>query len=184
MKKSWLVSSLLLVVVLSYGQSFKGVFSFGLTGSQIDGDRQAGYYYVGGFATTGVELEVADNVGLLLQGGVASKGMRNPELNTRLSLAYLELPLQLYYNLDNITIGGGVYAAYLMRAKFSSGSLKQDRLDLMRRRDVGLTGRIAYRFKEENEVFLRADYSASTIKAGFVRWYNNTLRLGVKIALN
>lgn len=184
MKKNCLIISLIFITVCSYGQSFKSDFSFGLTGNQIDGDTQGGYFYLGGFASVGVTLPLTETLSLSIHGGAVSKGMRNPGVNSGFNLLYMELPMQLHYKIDNVIIGGGVYAAYLARAKQKSGTLKVDRINLLKRKDIGLIGRVGYVFKETNEVFVRADYSVSSIRQDIVVWYNNSLRLGVKIALN
>ncbi len=61
MKKYYLVISFFLIFISGNSQSFKGVFSLGLSVNQIDGDLQGGYYHVGRFCYSGVEIKVYDD---------------------------------------------------------------------------------------------------------------------------
>ncbi len=121
MKKIFVIL-LLIVPVYVQAQRFNGGILFGITASQIDGDRYAGYNKGG--LTGGVFVNTSFSNNLIAQmelkyigKGAAAKNNIDNTGYYRAKLQYIELPLLLKYKLKrNFVPEAGLGLGYLFKA--------------------------------------------------------------------
>ena len=93
---------------------FKGGFYFGVNGTQVDGDKLAGFYKLGANLAVAVEYPMGEHLGLSMeiaytQKGSQTKWQQGVPRQYFLKLDYVEVPLMLNYH-DNkkVTLSAGV----------------------------------------------------------------------------
>ncbi len=97
----------------SYAQ-FKGGFYIGINGTQVDGDKIAGFYKLGSNLAVAVEYPFGEHLGVSMEIGYSQKGSQTKwqqgvPRQYFLKLDYVEVPLMLNYH-DNkkVTLCAGV----------------------------------------------------------------------------
>ncbi len=127
MKKVCFITLLLLVNIVVYSQNFKGGFTAGLVGSQVDGDGYGGYNKAGIFAGGWVSYEFNEYSSFLMELTYFQKGSRhnpdyeNGDFNSYIFRTnYIEVPLLYQYKLKWFVLEGGpslgVSAGYYEKA--------------------------------------------------------------------
>ena len=176
-----------LITLLSYSQGFKsGVFA-GLTASQIDGDELEGYSKVG--IQAGIysrysfseqwfsKLEIK-----FIQKGSLKSVKDNPQLNFKVKLNYLELPISLnYLYKEHFVFGIGLAYAQLLTAQVEDGAGVVDGNQLnYRDYDFNIIIPLQYFINEHLWADVRFAYSINSIKNdGFNKQWNNLLSLSI-----
>ncbi|MEI7802206.1 MAG: porin family protein [Bacteroidota bacterium] len=112
LRKILFISIFSLFFIQSHAQ-FKGGFYAGINGTQVDGDRLAGFYKLGANLAVSVEYPLGEHMGLSMeiaytQKGSQTKWQQGVPRQYFLKLDYVEVPFMLNYH-DNkkVTLSAG-----------------------------------------------------------------------------
>lgn len=158
----------------AYTQSFKAGFQLGMTATQVDGDKSAGYNKPGFFGGIFVNRPMENNKAWQLEMNFVQKGSRinvdpnssNPQTYL-MRLNYLEIPVlfqkKIRKNLG-LEVGGAI--AYLITAKeYSMGYLMDETaLPAFRKFEISGMGGLTYLLTSKLTFHLRFQYSLSSIR--------------------
>jgi len=165
---------------LLLAQSFNAELSFGMTGSQIDGDDIAGYNKIGLFAGGGVGIPLQKDK-LFLRSVIfyAQKGSHSTAKDPfylRWRVSYLEIPLTLQYMFTKKIYGlGGLGADILLSSKIDTyGFSFSDNSETMKKAVPLIIGGVGYFLSPKlafNIRFMYSLLSAGKLEAS----YTNTI---------
>ncbi len=112
-RKVLLIGVLIIIVQFAQAQ-FKGGLYFGVNGTQVDGDKLAGFYKLGANLAAAVEYPIGEHMGIGMEISFSQKGSQTKwqqgiPRQYFLKLDYIEVPLMLNYH-DNkkVTLSAGV----------------------------------------------------------------------------
>jgi opacity protein-like surface antigen len=106
MKKTFLTTIFLLVILQAYGQTFEGGFFGGLSASQVDGDTYSGFdklgITAGGYISNEINRDWSWKAELryIQKGAFKGTSLENPDYY-RLVIHYVEIPLLAQYIIDD-----------------------------------------------------------------------------------
>ncbi len=114
MHKFFILFVLSFLFIYPIQAQFKGGFYVGINGSQVDGDKLAGFYKLGANLSVAVEYPFAEHFGASMeisytQKGSQTKWVQGIPRQFFLKLDYIEVPLMLNYH-DNkkVTLSAGI----------------------------------------------------------------------------
>ncbi len=114
MQRKILFISIFSFFFIQSNAQFKGGFYAGINGTQVDGDRIAGFYKLGLNVSAAIEYPFGEHMGVSMeiaytQKGSQSKWQQGVPRSYFLKLDYVEVPLMLnYHDNKNVTLGAGV----------------------------------------------------------------------------
>lgn len=185
-KSIYLVLSLwLLVAVLpSRAQLFKGEIIGGFNVSQVDGDEVYGFNRLGINAGAGVEIAFSDKWSVSLENLYSEKGSYQKKQfedsitgEYDLRLNYLEVPVMLHYNdKDRIKVGLGFSWGRLVKAsETEQGGNVTPYIDSVpfNENDINILADFRFRLYKRLKLDFRYSYSVSKIREREFFNYNN-----------
>lgn len=171
---------------LSYGQGFKGGLTFGITGSQINGDDIAGYdkfgLMAGVFVYTTKNPEQAFKTGAYYIGK-GSRKRENPDQGDyhtiKNHLDYVEIPFLYLYRWERFSAEGGLAAAYLIRGFIEEDGYRIHGDYNFNPYDFSAILGMNFMLSEQLSSGLRLSYSVLPIRSETRNWFNNSLLLSL-----
>lgn len=182
-KYSLLLTFLLLLSFTSFSQRFEGGIVAGLSGSQIDGDEQAGYKKLGAWGGLYIKTMLSEKIAFQTGLSYIGKGARLPadpnqanfEFKTHLN--YIEIPVVLEYSfIENFSVQAGLAPAYLV-----SGKREENGVELpseFNSMDIAAIAGVNYVLTERLTAKIRMAYSILFV-ADNPRQFNNCMSLGL-----
>lgn len=191
--KSILIGILIAISALSYSQYFKGGLTFGLTGSQMDGDRLGGYNKLGISTGMFVRRDFSDRTGMIgeikfIMKGAAKVTTLNSPTTYKRTLYYFELPVTFIYRTSKkVEVETGMAAAYLAGATADKGDGPENVSKEMRITDFSYIAGVNYIYNERLTFNLKLSYSVrpvSNFPGNLTFWgtygqYNHLLDMAV-----
>ncbi|HYX06249.1 MAG TPA: porin family protein [Bacteroidales bacterium] len=161
----------LFLPVAAFSQRFSGGITMGLSASQIDGDRYAGYNKAGFIGGMFARTDLTDKTGWQIEIKYIGKGAgkKNDPENPgyyKVKLHYIEVPLILYYNFTGKWSGeGGIAPGYLMKAAedLDGGGFTSPEKPFRDAELDGLAG-INYNFTDHLRANIRFSYSIIPVR--------------------
>lgn len=186
-KKS-LISLLIVIGGISYGQLIDGEAQVGIIASQIDGDNDGGYNKVSFYLGIGGNTNISDRSTLHFDILYARKGSRSGQRNPLVftyRMNYIDFPLTIKSNVwKDIIIGGGAHVGYLINAQLSNGFGFVDRTSNFNRLDYGIIALLGYKVHKKTTIDLR--YNRSVVDYGSLArlFYNDAVFFGITLDLS
>lgn len=160
-------------------------------GSQIDGDKLAGYDKPGGIVGMGMELFVGKKVGIQPEISYCQKGARSTSKSLYYSivrLTYLDIAgITNIYLKENLAVQAGFSYGVLLKASADGGLGFVDASSYFNKGDFCYLVGIDYRFTPRTSANLRFGYSLFNISSNTGTntspQYNNTLSFTLRFLL-
>ncbi len=184
MKQFYKISIKITIIFLFFAstisaQTFKSGAMLGFSGSQIDGDMQAGYNKLGAFAGVFVKTNFSKITGVKIELNYTGKGATkttNKIQEFKTHLNYVELPILITFELlKDIEINVGVSPAYLISSKlYEIGyEIPETEYDLQNYDFSGIVS-ICYNFVDNFSLNARVNYSIVPIMEN-PGWFNSNI---------
>ncbi len=183
MKKILSICFIVAISLASYAQGFKGGLTGGLTTTQVDGDKYAGFNKVGLHGGIYTQYQFDPKTTLSVQLRYMPKGSHYKDKNYffKIALHYIEVPITLAYKLHNRwSLNGGASLGYLFSYKVedSVGRIADHRL-YYKKIDLNVLAGVSYHFTEKIAVGLQFAYSLTPINTKLRPQYNSMLIAGI-----
>lgn len=181
MKKLFLSALILLIAAFTaQTQNLKGELFLGINGSQIDGDRLAGYYKPGLMIGMGTYFELQENLtfhfsGIFNQKGAQTKMDKYTNNQFKQRLNYIDFPLYLEYKVwQELHLSSGFVPGLLISAKEFKDGWEANNIELMNRFSLDWMFSAKYNVADNLGLGIRFSYSTLAVaKDG--SWRNNVL---------
>lgn len=192
MKRFLFLFTFIFFSFVALSQNFYGGLLIGISGSQIDGDVQAGYDKAGllGGVFVGhpiAETWFADAEMYYIGKGAVNNikyadGTVSQEFKTHLN--YIEMPLTVRWQaFEKISVSGGIASAFLISAKiYRFQSLVDENQYTMQNFDFAPMAKFDFHFSRKFSINLRFSYSVFSIRKDF-GWFNNNLSFALRYRL-
>jgi hypothetical protein len=159
------VSALLCLSTSIYTQYFKGGLTFGLTGSQMDGDNLSGYNKLGISTGMFVRRDFSERTAMMgeikfIMKGAAKKISLSSQTTYKMTLYYFELPLTILYRTSKkVEVETGLAAAYFAAAPADYGYNPENASGLFKITDWSYLAGVYYNYSERLNFNLKFSYS-------------------------
>jgi len=178
----------------SFGQAFRGGLQFGMTMSQVDGDREANYEKLGGSLGYMVGLNFDEDFGLLMGVEYIGKGSKidaditNNNFSAKIALHYIQAPFMLNYQFNSIpqlkklSVQGGIGLGVLLSGKqYQNGEEVHESTYSYKPLDFSAIGGISWHFNEQLSANFQLQYSMVHISGqdNMLHQFNNSLALSL-----
>jgi hypothetical protein len=195
--KSIVISIFLGIPSILFSQYFKGGLTLGLTGSQMDGDKLAGYNKLGISAGMFVRRDFSDRTAMMgeikfIMKGAAKSTTLNSPSTYKMTLYYYELPLTFIYRTSKrVEVESGLAAAYFAGATADYGYGPENVSGLFNITDWSYLAGVYYNYNDRLTFNLKFSYSlrpVSTFPGNLTVWgtygqYNHLLDMAVYYTL-
>lgn len=129
-------------------QNFGGGLIAGVSTSQVAGDMLGGFNKIGVLTGIYTNLQVKGKLNLQLEITYIEKGSRNPNINTNnineITLSYIEVPINIYIQQQNLGIETGILPAFIISSKMNDNYSEINIVPPFEKYDFGIFAGINY----------------------------------------
>ena len=188
MKNFFFLFFLIFLNFSAFAQEFKGGISLGISGSQIDGDKNAGYSKAGLSAGIFVKRNFKENWDGQLELRFMQKGSKITTKNNtysseqKVNLSYLEVPVFANYIFNkSFDFQIGLAFANLIKSsiELDGYELDEQETETLNTFDTSLLLGLNYKVFEKLYLNIRLNYSFTPVKSNTPYWFNNSLSMNL-----
>ncbi len=193
MKKSILIFLISILPLVGFSQLFSGGILLGISGSQVDGDEQAGFKKPGLIAGSFVKLNFTKKISANIELYYIGKGaVLNEEYTDGLvyqvfktSYHYIEIPVLFCYRpIKLMSLSLGPAPSYLFKEKLFSNKVEISKeLYDVNNFDFSIMAQIEFIFLKRLSTNVRYSYSFLSNRKDY-NWYNNNLSIALRYTFN